>query len=74
MAKSFHWTPDEKFEITGAELEVIHNTLHTFFHTNVPDPQKHVYLNEAFKAAGSIVTRGIQEGKIKEENTETKNS
>lgn len=71
MATTFNWKPEDKFEISGQELDILHNSLHTLFNTNVPDPQKHVFLSEAFKVTSAVVQRGLKDGTIVEKEVKS---
>lgn len=64
--KSYRWNPEDQMTITGMELNIIQNALSTLFNSNMPDPQKHVLLHEAFRASTEVIKRSVEGGIIKE--------
>lgn len=64
---NYQWQPTDKFSLTGAELNVIHNTLHVVFNDpRVTEPTKWVMLNELYKLTSKLIQKGVEDGIIKE--------
>lgn len=63
---NYQWKPTDKFIISGAELNVLHNTLHIVFNTNEPEPKKWVMLSKLYELTSGIVKRGVEDGIIQE--------
>lgn len=62
---NYQWQPDNQFVISGAELNVIHNTLHLVFNdTRLRDPQVWVMLQKVYELSSAVIKRGVEEGII----------
>jgi len=64
--KSYTWKVEDQFNISGKELEVLHNTLSSIFNTNLPQAQMYVMLHECFKISSALIQRSVEQGIIKE--------
>lgn len=63
---NYEWKPTDQFNISGAELNVLHNTLHIVFNTTEPEPKKWVMLSKLYELTSGVIKRGVEGGIIQE--------
>lgn len=63
---NYEWKPADQFTISGAELNVLHNTLHIVFNTAEPEPKKWVMLSKLYELTSGIIKRGVENNVIQE--------
>lgn len=64
--KDYQWKGDDKFEITGMELEYAHNILASIMSGRFKDPQMYLALNELLGLTSNVIQRNVESGLIKE--------
>lgn len=63
----YQWKADDIFQLTGAELNVLHNTLNVVFNDNrLTDGKRWTLLNALYELTSNLVKRGVEDGLIVE--------
>lgn len=65
---NYSWAADEKFEISGKTLEALLKVLQVKLQTK--EAQEAILAFETGKLLESVISAGIESGKIKDSNTE----
>lgn len=63
-SKRYTWTPEDKFELSGAEFGLILNTLRSILSTE--EAGRILLANEANNVVESAMARGVEAGFVKE--------
>lgn len=63
-SKRYTWTPNDKFEMTGAEFGLILNTLRAILSTE--EASKILLANEANQAVERILAKAVENDVVKE--------
>lgn len=64
---NYQWQPDDKFELSGGELNVLHNTLHLVFNdSKKTQPQIWVMLSKLYELTSELIKKGVEDGIIQE--------
>lgn len=66
-SKTYTWSSDDKFEITGEEFGAIANALRTILNTE--EARKILLANQAHEALNSAVSRAVEAGIAKESDS-----
>lgn len=63
-SKTYSWSSDDKFEITGEEFGAITNALRAILNTE--EAKKIMLANQAHEALNQVVSRAVEAGIAKE--------
>lgn len=62
--KSYTWSEQDTFELTGAEFGVIINTFRSILH--IPDAGKVLMISRANEVFETIIAKAVQNNKVRE--------
>lgn len=63
---NYNWKSNDELKIMGGELHILHNTLHSLFNEDVPQPQAWVLLHKCYEVTSALIKRGVEESIITE--------